>query len=82
MKDGVRLNKGKLHKIELYVVDPNNQYYDVESMLLDIEILLYKCIVKSFASNTVELDWNDDIDSNIVYASEEGYKKYFSNKKE
>lgn len=77
MKDDVRLNKGKLHKIELYVVNPNNQYYDVESLLLDIEILLYKCIVKSFTSNTVELDWNDDIDNNMVDMSEEDCKKIF-----
>ncbi|CEQ01663.1 Uncharacterised protein [[Clostridium] sordellii] len=66
----------KLHKIELYIVDYNNQFETVDSF---INYLADRtdCIYHVGNSETVEFEWDDDLDINNIDATTKDYEKYF-----
>ena len=51
--------KGKVHKLELYVFDPNNTYDDAMSIFNEIYNKLYDGVP------TTEVYWYDNIDINL-----------------
>ena len=67
----------KLHKLELYVTDYNDKYYNIEHLLTDIENKLDDVFVNCFNKDMVKLDWHDDIDLNYKIDDRQVCEKYF-----
>lgn len=70
----------KLHKIELYIIDPNESYESAMDVFSEIDNKLYDGMPVTFKSNTVEVDWFDDIDINNINATREEFEHYFLGK--
>lgn len=70
-------HKGKLHKLEIYVADPNTGYEDAMDIFYEIERKLYEGMPVIFDHKTVDVDWYDEIDINMRDATREDYEKYF-----
>ena len=69
--------KGKVHKLELYVFDPNNTYDDAMSIFNEIYNKLYDGVPAVFNSETTEVYWYDDIGINLSSATRYDFEKYF-----
>lgn len=69
----------KIYKIELYVVDYNNVYNDVNDLAncIDSGWGLDDVLVNCFDKQEVEVEWTDDIDLNYGNVNKETYNKYF-----
>ena len=66
----------KLHKIEMYVLDVNDEYEELDDIINALE---YKIDVNfiPFNSKTVKIDFHDDIDINHIDATIDNYENYF-----
>lgn len=70
----------KLHKIELYVVDPNESYKGAMDIFYEIDRKLYDGVPIAFKTDTVEIDWDDNIDINKTNATNRVFERYLENK--
>ena len=70
----------KLHKIELYIIDPNESYESAMDVFSEIDNKLYDGTLVTFKSNTVKVDWFDGIDINNINATREEFEHYFLGK--
>ena len=65
----------KLYKVEMYILDVNDEYGSAE------EIIENNCrqpsIFKTFNTQEVEIKWDDEIDINFKDCSVENYRRYF-----
>ena len=70
----------KLHKIELYIVNPNASYQSAMDIFNEIDNKLYDGVPISFKTDTVEIDWDDNIDINKTNATSSVFERYFEDK--
>lgn len=66
----------KLYKVEMYVLDINEDYHSFDDMMNDVE----NSIEASFTPFNVQesdIEWDDDIDLNKVDAPLKVYRDYF-----
>lgn len=67
----------KLYKIEMYILDINEQYDNVEDIIIDCENnidVYFNC----FNVEEKNIDWHDDIDINYYNnQTVDNYRKYF-----
>ena len=69
----------KIHKVEFYIVDPNDFYYDGEDLINEIERKLYEgFILNPEWKTSEEFEWDDDIDLNYSDCSKENCEKYLT----
>ena len=67
----------KLHKIEMYIVDVNDNYENLESIISEIDNMTNVSLV-CFNKQSVEFHWFDKIDINLAENQiPETYRKYF-----
>ena len=66
----------RLYKIEMYIVDYNDDYSTLEDIISDME-LATDVFLNCFNVEEVNVKWNDDIDLNFANQSVEIYRKYF-----
>ncbi|GAA0102584.1 hypothetical protein UT300012_32990 [Paraclostridium bifermentans] len=64
-----------LHKIELYVVDYNNQFGTVDNFVSYLEDCT-DCMYHVGNNKTVEIEWSDDLDINKTNATTKDHEKY------
>lgn len=68
----------KLYKVELYVVDIDERYGDVNDIIEHVNDRLELVELKPFNIQEKEVDWSDEIDLNFENQPVEVYRKYFS----
>ena len=66
----------KLHKVELYIIDVNDKYSNLNEIMCDIENST-DCSLVPFNAQEVEIDWHDEIDLNYSNCPIENYRNYF-----
>lgn len=71
----------KLYKVELYLCDVNDEFYDKDDVLEYLNSLLemddYFLTRIINAKESKEFEWYDDIDINYSDCNIEKFKKYF-----
>ena len=71
----------KLYKVELYLCDVNDEFYDKDDVLEYLNSLLemddYFLIRIINAKESKEFEWYDDIDINYSDCTKEEFDKYF-----
>lgn len=65
-----------IHKLELYIVDANGNYSNVDEIINMIENNT-DCYCNLENLYTKEFDWDNDLDINKSDAKIESYEKYF-----
>ena len=50
----------KFHKIEMYIIDYNDDYSTLEDIISDME-LATNSIINCFDTKEVNIEWHDDI---------------------
>ena len=66
----------KLHKVELYIIDVNDNYSNLKEIMHDIGNST-DCSLIPFNSQEVEIDWHDGIDINFSNCPVENFREYF-----
>jgi len=66
----------KLHKVELYIIDVNDNYSNLKEIMHDIGNST-DCSLIPFNSQEVEIDWHDGIDINLSNCPVENFREYF-----
>lgn len=66
----------KMYKVEMYVLDINNQYKDLDEIIIDIENSS-DCNFNCFNVGKANFRWDDNIDVNFKNQPVEVYRKYF-----
>jgi len=66
----------KLHKVELYIIDANDKYNNINEIMHDIENST-DCSLIPFNAQEIEIDWDDEIDINLSNYPVENFRKYF-----
>ena len=69
--------RANIHKLELYIVDANGNYGDIEEIITLIENHT-DCSCKVIISDSKEFEWDDDLDINRTNANLECYEEYFT----
>jgi hypothetical protein len=69
--------KAKIYKMEMYILDINNSYEDIDEIIVESERGAREANFHPFNVEEVEVEWTDDIDLNFSSATEETYRKYF-----
>lgn len=69
--------KGKIHKVELYLVDPNGMWNNLDNMIIAMENSLDDVFFHIANKDTRNIEWHDDIDINESDATTEDYERYF-----
>ena len=66
----------KLYKVEMYILDVNEDYKDLEEILHMTE---YKCDASfiPFEVQQIDIEWDDEIDINQSGEPAQTYRKYF-----
>jgi len=73
----------KLHKLELYVLDVNDDFNNSQDVLNYIEHQTSRYLnFKSSSQKSVDIKWEDDIDLNFSDCSIESYEAYFIKQEE
>ncbi|HZJ98773.1 MAG TPA: hypothetical protein VFC79_02135 [Tissierellaceae bacterium] len=67
----------KLHKLELYITDYSDKYYNADHLMVDIERNLDDVLINCFNKDMVKIDWHDDIDLNYEITDRQVCEKYF-----
>ena len=69
----------RIHKIEFYLVDCNDEYENGDDLMTEIEYNLSDGFIQYPTWKTSpEFEWYDDIDLNYSSCSKEDCEKYFS----
>jgi len=68
----------KLYKLELYIIDYNNNYENLEEIIQDIDNSI-DCSINHFNAQEVKIDWNDEIDLNYRDCPVDNFRNYFEN---
>lgn len=69
----------KVHKVEFYIVDPNDFYDDGYDLIHSIDVRLYEGFMLNPEWKTSEeFEWDDNIDLNDYDCSKENCEKYFT----
>jgi len=71
----------KLYKVEMYILDINDCYKDLDEIMIETECAIDEASFNSFNVESVELEWEDDIDLNYTNATVGTYRKYFKEEK-
>jgi len=66
----------KLHKVELYIIDVNDNYSNLNEIMHDIGNTTDYSLIP-FNSQEVEIDWHDEIDINLSNCPVENFREYF-----
>ena len=83
MSDKITVLRGgimaKIHKLEFYVVDPNDFYDTAEDILHSIDIRLYTGFIPHCykLKSSKEFEWYDEIDLNYISCDEIDCERYF-----
>lgn len=70
----------KLYKLELYIIDYNNNYENLEEIIQDIDNSI-DCSINHFNAQEVKIDWNDEIDLNYSDCPVDNFRNYFEGNK-
>jgi len=70
-----------LHKVELYIIDYNDNYKNLEDIINDIDNSI-DCSINHFNAQEVKIDWHDEIDLNYTNCPVENFRNYFGKDKE
>lgn len=65
-----------LYKMEMYILDINDHYGDCEHLIDRLESRS-EAYLSPFNIESVDIEWDDDIDINDTEATVETYRKYF-----
>ena len=69
----------RIHKVEFYLVDPNDFYESEEDVINHAEVRLYEGWMMHPKCTTSEwFEWHDDIELNFLDCSEESCEKYLN----
>ena len=66
----------KLYKVEMYILDVNENYSTLEDAVSDME-LTSDLNLNCFNEKVVDIEWEDNIDINFWSCSVENFRKYF-----
>lgn len=66
----------RLYKVEMYVLDINEDYYSFDDIMNDVENSV-EAGFTPFNIQEVEFEWDDNIDLNKMNAPLEVYRNYF-----
>lgn len=70
--------KSKLYKFTAYAADVNNEFSEVKEYIEYLKSIdRYVGIGCVDGLETAEVQWDDDIDINSIYATKENWNKYF-----
>lgn len=69
----------KLYKVEMYVLDVNEQYQDLDE-IIDMAEMKLDAHFNPFNIQMTEIEWEDDIDINHFGCTVDTYRKYFDSK--
>ena len=72
----------KLHKIEMYILDIDEHYGDLQGTIDHINDRLELVELKPFNVQTVDFDWHDDHKLNYSNATYEDYMGFFPDESE
>jgi len=72
----------KLYKVEMYVYDVNDEFYNMKEIIGDIEMRLDSIYIHAFHVEEREFEWEDDLAINMYMAKEEDFKAYFEDNSE
>jgi hypothetical protein len=73
----------KLHKIELYILDVNENFEGSQNVLNYIEHQTSRYLnIKPASQKSVDIEWDDDIDLNFSNCPLENYEAYFIREEE
>lgn len=67
----------KLHKAEIYMLDVNEMYNSLEEIIGAFDWHIDDINFHSYDGQSVEIEWDDDIDLNRNDCKRETYEKYF-----
>jgi len=66
----------KLHKLELYIIDYNDNYKNLEEIIQDIDNSI-DCSINHFNAQEVKINWHDEIDLNYSNCPVDNFRNYF-----
>lgn len=69
----------KIHKVELFLTDVNDDFSDVDEMLDYWRDSKYSPVIRKVKAQSKEFEWSDDVPINSINCSTEGYNKFFDN---
>lgn len=69
----------KIHKIELFLVDVNDDFADVDEILDYLGNSRYSLNMHKVKEQSKEFEWSDDVLINSIYCDTEEYNKFFDN---
>jgi len=72
----------KLHKVEMYVLDVDENYKSLSKITTHINDRMGACLLNPFNVQTVEFDWHDEHKLNFSDASCEDYRGMFPEESE
>ena len=66
----------KLHKIEMYLIDHNDKYSSLDSIITDMENRT-DLGINCFNAKEVDIEWNDELNINSLGCKVMYFRKYF-----
>lgn len=69
----------KIHKVELFLVDVNDDFSSVEEIIDYWQNRKYSPMIHKLKGQSKEFEWSDDVPINSINCDTEGYNKFFDN---
>ena len=69
----------KIHKVELYIVDINDDFNKLEDYMNYIENLKYAPMHKIISSESKSFEWDDYVVVNYTDSDEKDYENFYKN---
>ena len=66
----------KLYKMEMYILDINEDHSDLEEIICSIESSVDVNFI-TFNEKQVDVEWDDNLKINMYDATEKDFKEYF-----
>jgi hypothetical protein len=67
----------RIHRATIYIVDPNEEYRDINDIINNIENKLDIRVENFFARTTEDFEWYDEINVNYSNVSMAELEEYF-----
>jgi len=67
----------KLYKVEMYILDANEEYKDFQDIRTNIENNTYDVDINTFNVKEANFEWDDNLKINHLDATVEDYREYF-----
>ena len=67
----------KIHKVEMYLLDVNEDFYSVDDIMEYITNTKYAPSIHIVSSESKEFEWDDDVIINRYDCSTEQYNNFF-----